>query len=261
MPSPEARQLLSAHPMTVAPNFASEVDWRSRGGNYITSIKDQGGCGTCTSFSVCALMEAMASIKGLSLISDGQGLDLSEADSHFCSNHGASCNGWSPDLCLSEAHSRGICQESSFSYESAFPDNDIWAGSPTCHLPENHSSVAVRVLRVMTLSSPTAVKNHLTAVGPVVGMYTVFDDFFYYSSGIYHHVTGDASGGHCVLVIGYSEAERYWICKNSWSDAFGEKGFFRISYDDMLFDGLFYAMYGISGVTLPMTSSIKRNKD
>ena len=30
--------------------------------------------------------------------------------------------------------------------------------------------------------------------------------FFSYAGGVYHHVTGALAGGHCVLVIGYSEA-------------------------------------------------------
>lgn len=71
----------------VAPNFAQEVDWRNRNGSFVTSVKDQAGCGSCVSFCTVATVESMA------LIELRQQLDLSEADLHFCSDHGANCNG------------------------------------------------------------------------------------------------------------------------------------------------------------------------
>ena len=61
------------------PRFDPAVDWRNRNGNYVTPVKDQGGCGSCTSFSVVGTVESMA------LIELKQSLDLSEADLHFCS--------------------------------------------------------------------------------------------------------------------------------------------------------------------------------
>jgi C1A family cysteine protease len=101
------------------------------------------------------------------------------------------------------------------------------------------------------LPDPVAVKNYLSNTGPVAGCFTVYEDFFHYGGGVYHHVTGVVSGGHCVLVIGYSEAEQCWICKNSWNTSWGENGFFRIGYADMVFNGQFFPMYGASGVVLP----------
>src|SRR5690606_13904497 len=83
-----------------APNFAPAVDWRNRGGNHVTPPKDQGGCGSCVSFCCAGLVEPMCSIE------HGQRPDLSEADSHFCSNHGANCGGWWPNDALTEIRSR-----------------------------------------------------------------------------------------------------------------------------------------------------------
>jgi hypothetical protein len=64
-------------------SFAPSVDWRNRNGNHVTPVRHQGGCGSCVSFCTVAVTESMASIE------KGQLLDLSEADQHFCSNHGA----------------------------------------------------------------------------------------------------------------------------------------------------------------------------
>lgn len=68
-------------------SFDPAVGWRNRNGrNHVTPVKDQGGCGPCVSFCT-VVVEAMASIE------HGQTLDRSEADLHFCSPHGANCNG------------------------------------------------------------------------------------------------------------------------------------------------------------------------
>ena len=52
----------------------------------------------------------------------------------------------------------------------------------------------------------------------------------YYESGIYQHVTGSVAGGHAVMLVGYGEEDGipFWNVKNSWSNIFGENGYFRI---------------------------------
>lgn len=93
-----------------APNFAPAVDWRNRNGNHVTPVKDQKSCGSCVSFGTTATVESMASIE------KGQLLDLSEADLHFCSSHGASCGGWWPDQAYNEIKNRGIVPEAIYPY-------------------------------------------------------------------------------------------------------------------------------------------------
>jgi hypothetical protein len=68
--------------------------------------------------------------------------------------------------------------------------------------------------------------------GPVVTAFTVYEDFFSYSGGIYRHTWGDVAGGHCVAIVGYDNTERYWIVKNSWGPGWGEGGWFRIGFGE-----------------------------
>src|SRR5262245_60588030 len=120
---------LRAQPAARAPvaAFDPAVDWRNRkGGNHVSSVKNQGGCGSCVSFCTVAVTESMASIE------KGQLLDLSEGDQHFCSSHGASCGGWNHIDAFNQIKTRGVSDEVCFPYATAFPNNDIWTPTPTC---------------------------------------------------------------------------------------------------------------------------------
>ena len=223
-------------------NFAPAVDWRNHNGNHVTPVKDQGGCGSCVSFCTSATVESMASIEC------GQLLDLSEADLHFCSNHGENCNGWWPDNAIAEVKRRGIPDEASFPYFTAF---DGPPPTPHCIVGPDRDAHAVKVTSSGTLTNTVDRKNYLSNVGPCCAVLHVFNDFFSYANGVYHHVTGSDVGLHCVEVIGYSEIEQCWICKNSWGVGWGNGGFFKIAYGEAGIDSEF-PFWTAQGVVLPL---------
>lgn len=66
--------------------------------------------------------------------------------------------------------------------------------------------------------------------------YYVDKNFQQYKSGIFTSKTCNLEGGqinHAVLVIGYGSENSvsYWLVRNSWSEKFGENGYFRILRD------------------------------
>lgn len=230
----------SVAPAAFFPNFDPEVDWRTKNGGKVSPVKDQGPCGSCVSFGMVGAIESMALIEKNTL------LDLSEADLHFCSIHGANCNGWFPSFAILSIKTRGVCDEAHFPYTTAFNN-----GQPQCvtapdraqHL-YNFNSSSWYIFDAMR-------KNYLSTRGPLVACMDVYDDFFAYGSGVYHHVSGQKVGGHCILVVGYSQANQCWICKNSWGASWGMQGFFQIAYGECNIDGLLSPFFGVQGIQLP----------
>ena len=74
--------------------------------------------------------------------------------------------------------------------------------------------------------------------GPVQTIFEVYQDFMYYTSGIYSHKSGSLMGEHTVEIVGWGQEDSvdYWIAKNSWGDTWGEDGFFRIKFGEVKFD-------------------------
>lgn len=237
----EVKAVAASGPMGILPAFDPEVDWRTKNGGKVSPITDQGTCGSCVSFGTVALLESMA------LIEHNLQLDLSEADLHFCSSHGENCNGWYPSQALKSVQARGLTDEAHFPYASAFS-----GGAPHCKLAADRSQHVYNIDRSCWEIFDAYRKDWLTHVGPMTACLTVYDDFFSYGEGIYRHVSGARAGGHCILVIGYSESQHCWICKNSWGSDWGDNGFFKIAYGECGINSILSPFFGVQGIKLPI---------
>jgi cathepsin B len=87
-----------------------------------------------------------------------------------------------------------------------------------------------RATSVYGVIGEKAMQLEIMTNGPISVALTVFEDFETYSSGVYSHVKGGPLGGHAIKMIGWGveKGVPYWTCVNSWNDAWGEKGTFRI---------------------------------
>lgn len=218
------------------------VAWDLRhanGKNFITPVKDQGGCGSCVAFGACATVEGTLQVQEKN---PGLNPNLSEAQLFYCdaAAQGRNCqNGWWPDKALAVFKATGVADDACFPYT---------AGNQPCHRCADWASRTTKITNYHPITSANDMKQWLWKRGPLSACFTVYDDFFSYHSGVYHHVTGGVAGGHCVCIVGYSDVQHCWIAKNSWGTGWGDAGFFRIGYGQC---GIDAQMWAVDHVTPP----------
>ncbi|MEZ4732113.1 MAG: C1 family peptidase [Caldilineaceae bacterium] len=226
-----------------AVNAPSAYDLRNvNGQNFITSIKDQGGCGSCVAFGTVAVIESTLRVQQKDV---NLNIDLSEAQLFYChgKERGRNCdNGWWPtgaDGALEACKNLGIADETCYPYVS---------GDQNCNVCGDWQNRAYKVNGHREISSTAEMKEWISTRGPLTGCFLVYSDFFSYRSGVYRHVAGDLSGGHCVAIVGYDDAAGCWICKNSWGTGWGDQGFFRIGYGECGIES-WYGPCAVEGVS------------
>ncbi|HEX8069718.1 MAG TPA: C1 family peptidase [Pyrinomonadaceae bacterium] len=215
-------------------------DWRNVGGsNYVTPIKNQGGCGSCVAFGTCATVETTFRVqRGNPALA----IDLSEAQLFYCiaRSEGATCGtGWWPEKALDGFQNIGVADEACYPYT---------AGDQNCtgRCADWQNRVTKIAGHTVLTSNLAAIKTHISTKGPASACFIVYDDFFAYHSGVYKHVSGAQAGGHCVSLIGYDDNQKCWIAKNSWGTGWGESGFFRIAYGECGIDT--WDVRGVNGI-------------
>lgn len=200
-----------------------KFDWRDYNGeNWITSIRTQGECGSCSAFAINAVIEAKINIKNNDPDIDR---DLSEAHIFFCTDH--SCNEGSGFFTLAKfIRDNGVCDELSFPYGTAIIGNSL-----SCKPSNNWRCNGVTIRNYRSLNSDIEnIKKALIEYGPLSASMEVYVNFEIYTGGIYDNTVGDHIGNHAVCIVGYDDEDQCWICKNSWSKLWGESGYFRIKY-------------------------------
>jgi len=220
-------------------------DLRNVGGrNYTTSVKNQGGCGSCVAFGSVAVLETTAK----RMRNDPNlAIDLSEAQMFYChaKEEGRNCaNGWWPDNAFKKAAAKGVTFEEFFPYT---------AGDQSCAVRSGWTDALATSTGHTKLDTRAKMKEWISTRGSITGCFIVYQDFFSYRSGVYRHVSGASAGGHCIEIIGYSDAQGCWICKNSWGTNWGEGGYFRIAYGQCNIE-TWSGPYGVNGVSLRMWS-------
>jgi C1A family cysteine protease len=209
-------------------SIPTKVDWRNNGGNYVSSVKDQGSCGSCWAFAVTGALESKAMI---SLGTPGKNLDLSEQIVLSCSGAG-SCSGGYISSASSFLYSEGDGKESCYRYTGTNGNCARACSSRTIRpyrLTNGGAWVSTNV---------DSMKSAIANYGPIVTTLAVYTDFYYYAGGVYHKTWGTYLGLHAVVAVGYKDDAMYpgggyFIVKNSWGTGWGEGGYFKIRYDEV----------------------------
>jgi len=207
---------MSGERFSLAPALPAVLDWRNNGGNWISSVKDQGDCGSCWAFATTALLEAMVKISRKM----SEDIDLSEQMLLSCSHAGDCVLGGFADQAAEYIRRTGIPHEGCYPY---------LASDTPCNPCAGWAARVVRIASWNEVGSYTSAIEAALQDGPVTSWMAVYSDLYHYRSGVYQPTAGASyEGGHFVVIVGYDQAGRYWVCKNSWGTAWGEDGFFRI---------------------------------
>ncbi len=214
-------QDLSEQPsLSNASPFADEFSWRNRHGqDWVTSVKNQGWCGSCWAFGAIGATELLVNL----YYNKHLDLNLSEQDLLSCSNSG-NCSGGSGILALDYLTTAGAVDEDCFSY---------WANDLPCYdkCPNPNECIKISGKNVFTNNPENELKKMLIS-GPICGRVNAWS--------------------HLMTLVGYKVIQRgdniyvkdnthdYWITvtddnpiigktawlfKNSWSSEWGDSGY------------------------------------
>lgn len=186
------------------------VDWRSAG--KVSSVKDQGLCGSCWAFASAGAIESM------NMIYFNISEDISEQIFVDCNTWESGCVTGNAQRTMNWGLLYGVIDETSYPYYSS---NGTW-GSSTSQCSALNSDLVNYGAVAIKMNDITAMMNQL-AVQPLSVLVDA-SEWFSYAGGVFPSCNGTyGAGNHFVLLVGYNES--VWIIKNSWGEDWGEEGY------------------------------------
>jgi len=228
----------------------ASFDWRTQG--KVTSVRNQGACGSCYAFAGIANVESKILID-TNTTNTTNPVDYSENNAKECNwreltNYTTvnpsppphllpwgSCDGGNNYMLASLFSQKGIVLES---------DDQYVAANTTCNstCPYNKTLLDWRIISGGSIPNTTVLKNYIYTYGPV---YTAVNadsghgfDSGYDGSYTFNYTSSGTN--HAVLIVGWSnslppdqvtnQTGDGWIVKNSWGADWGDNGYFYMHY-------------------------------
>ena len=229
----------------------------SRDAQCITSVKNQGNSGNCWAFSVASCLESDSILQGLDSI---ESADYSEAhfswftarsnsDNLIDPNYGEGYNSDSPFVAGgnwimaagSLARWSGMAEEADYPF---YPYSLEKMGNYSeARRYDTGSGIIINSAEEMLDANDA--KKWIMEHGAITAAYYYDDAYYNEETGAYYCDSG-VSLNHQVAIVGWDDnysvnnfnssylpdADGAWLCKNSWSEYWGNDGYFWLSYYD-----------------------------
>lgn len=221
--------------------------------SYLSSVIDQGKCGSCWAFSITNMMSDRISLAKLGRWK----LNLSAQQIMECFKPNTACEGNSPE----EAMKWIMDTQYKIKLASDYPYLEYSTTDVTGKCEKTKHGITIKegslssvaewidevnidklLLEKNILNMKLEIKNN----GPIFAAITVYEDLYAYTGdAVYSHSKASREvGGHAIEIIGYCDKnidtrlgikdseQGYWICRNSWGTNWPtvseQKGYFLI---------------------------------
>lgn len=204
-------------------SLPDSVDWR--GADVVTPVKNQGHCGSCWAFAGTETLESHIAL------ATGVLFTLSEQEYVSCVENPDECGGTggcmgaTMELLYEHAVENGVYTEWTAPYTSYFGENG------NCSALDKTSVASISGYSVIEQNSYDDLMTAVATKGPV-SITVDASTWSTYAGGIYDGCNQESPElDHGVQLVGYGteDGQDYWLVRNSWGPAWGEKGYIRIA--------------------------------
>lgn len=196
-------------------------NWRDAG--RMTPVRNQGACGSCTTFSVSGAYEGAYNIQNNSAV------DVSEQQMLSCAeqangNDAVSCSGGWMHWIAGWMLTNSLSAEGDFGYAAS----DL---ACPASLPSRYGLAAWDWIGANTqFPTDDEIKEAICQYGPVSAAVTVGNDFRRYDDDSTFTTDETGSVNHAVVLVGWDDDRNAWLMRNSWGTNWGDGGYMWIEY-------------------------------
>lgn len=204
-------------------SLPTSINWVEKGA--VTSVKDQGICGSCWSFSSTGALEG-AYFTTYGILPSFSEQQLVDCDNLKNDGKDHGCNGGLMDNAfLWIQKNGGLCEEKDYPYTSGLTKTANACQTSCIEISNSKISNFVDI----SSSSDNAMMSALSKQPVSIAIEASQKEFQLYKSGVFSGTCGTKLD-HGVLAVGYGSQQDgdFYLIKNSWGTSWGDGGYIKL---------------------------------